>query len=1195
MENNNNEDQEELGFYFEKAADKFTDLVEDEDFKTDLVKFFTSGRYSYSDEELNKKGYEGLAKDFVEHMRVSNASEVTLLKDWNFVRSDNYDQDAKDAFGRLMFAYDNSADGGTTGLTKIFDYLEGVASSPTTWATVFTGGFGAGSKVAARGASAATQAAIRKTLLGSVSRTATRQAATRTIKNAVAANQLRKEALTVLPVSSIKREVARTALTSAAIEGAIEAPMSSLYHNVRSQAIDNYEYGFGDIAKDVTIAAAFGGGLGSVAGYVNAAKHQKSFDLLIEGSQAQAKRAAATRKAANATIKSSPEEATGIIQNFVNSLPALDPDLVKAGDDILADITKRVEKGQGVDQLLSSRGLSLDTIRSTTAFVIDMRRGAGVEDFTFDPNLRVTENMARLIEDKGAMGVEVLEKLRKKYGLTKEELGLIWRSEFSTAGKVLAQARKLKRSEDLTKLLTRAQTINQSGVAIVPSDVLAQAEKAAKEGRNVGSLFYRFAQESDSASIGMMTTQLGTTFANAFSSTLTVALDVSDNANLALIRALKTGDFRNSGKGILSVLKGLTVSRREADMLASIFAMDAPEEFARTFYRTARFDKALDYDSVVGRLVRKANMFNSAVDYVFKKAVVYGEMDRYLKSLDPADAARFGSSVDDFLRKGLDINSLPKDIVDNALESSKRITMQRNYTGDASAFGKTARMVEDLNKKLPFVVSQGLGLPFPRFMANQIEYIADYTGAGIGYDALSNINNFIFGSKFVGDSLKTPSVRLARGMSGMYLLGGMMALDRLQPEGTDINSLVFTGGEEAGGVDISRVGGLLTGFRFLARVINDHIDGKENPDTWGDFALKFAEQSTSLTDLGWQGGVAGDIVTYLQSSNPEEKFRIQQSIQKSAGNWVSTFTYPAMIARDVYGQLEPQAAGTPFTADVTGRNLLFDFSKSGQFYQQATRFLPDIANLESWGMFRTSTSGERDIKSYANWASPFPTGGYNPITKQFGLESKPAKTDLTKELADLRMEPFDLRTFVYGSATYANPVSRPLIDEIMAKTFSDYFTFAKRELKAVDGRSYDQLNTREKRKFIEDQTVSYFNEVSNTVDSFLQAAMNAEETLDGTKKGRVTRQVATAYMMNSYRVEMNRIEKDHKGLTAEVVQDVTGGVFTDPEDYFNQAFEDYGVNAFEVAMNRRLEVLTRMSQAAEARETDRAPAVIGVR
>jgi len=166
--------------YIQKAEDNyFTDLIGDETFGNDLKKFFTGGRYNYSQKEIEEKGVEGLANDFVEHMRFQSTNETTAVKDLLYVQRDfetnekvsgsksrdRQFKEGKKAFGRLMQAYDMSAGGGDGSLASKLegagDYLRAFASSPSTIATAATLGTGIFSKIAAKGASKGAQMSLR--------------------------------------------------------------------------------------------------------------------------------------------------------------------------------------------------------------------------------------------------------------------------------------------------------------------------------------------------------------------------------------------------------------------------------------------------------------------------------------------------------------------------------------------------------------------------------------------------------------------------------------------------------------------------------------------------------------------------------------------------------------------------------------------------------------------------------------------------------------------------------------------------------------------------------------------------------------------------------------------------------------------------------------------------------------------------
>ena len=94
--------------YINKAPDTdFVNLTEDDDFKRDLVRFFSGGRYKYTKDEMREIGCDGLTKEFVEHMRAQSWNEVTAVKDLNYVKNKKRSQRGKDACARLTKACGN--------------------------------------------------------------------------------------------------------------------------------------------------------------------------------------------------------------------------------------------------------------------------------------------------------------------------------------------------------------------------------------------------------------------------------------------------------------------------------------------------------------------------------------------------------------------------------------------------------------------------------------------------------------------------------------------------------------------------------------------------------------------------------------------------------------------------------------------------------------------------------------------------------------------------------------------------------------------------------------------------------------------------------------------------------------------------------------------------------------------------------
>ena len=104
---------------------------------------------------------------FMEHMRYQNVNEITALRDLEYAQNAN--RQGKQTFARLIDAYDRiddleeASDYGR----MMLDYAQGIATAPSTYLGIVTGGVGKGAAVAG------TQAAkigLRKVLSSAIAR-----------------------------------------------------------------------------------------------------------------------------------------------------------------------------------------------------------------------------------------------------------------------------------------------------------------------------------------------------------------------------------------------------------------------------------------------------------------------------------------------------------------------------------------------------------------------------------------------------------------------------------------------------------------------------------------------------------------------------------------------------------------------------------------------------------------------------------------------------------------------------------------------------------------------------------------------------------------------------------------------------------------------------------------------------------------
>ena len=774
--------------YLENIEEKnFMDLVKEDDFKVDLVRFFSGGRYNMSKREMKEQGFEKLAQKFAEHMRFQSAHDATALKDLNYVRDKGANILGKQSFGNLIQAWDNVESVGKTKTagwrdTATADYAEAIIKSPSTFLGM--GSFGL-SKAAAKAATKGTQILVRKQL---------------------------KDYFT-------KNVMIKGAVTGAVTEGAIGAATAGAAGETREDLSDmgayteGYDYTTADLAKDTTLSATLGAAGGSLGALLTKKKAINVEELIGK----QQKTNAANAKKANAKSKETLENASAERSNFaVNRTldmeatlaarrgdrskgvlkDALDPDKVKQGEAL-----KQSLLDTSVEASLSS-GLDLTTLRSITAATIEL-----ADTINLKPNERITSKISSLIDGGDIDVTKVVPDLMEKYDLTKEQFSLIYLADLSEAGKKLAEASKVSRAvgktpevaesevlgASLNKLSSRGlSTIDDLKAAEITANVVKNSAFSSATGKAIKGAYYTL-QEMDQMRIAFMTSQPATTARNVTSTALLAAVEMSDEFYRGMYRTITRQEgagLGNTVRNMTATLRGMSMDSATAQVAREMLELEMPDSYARTFHETMRSEMSGQSQSAFAKAGRFVNILNTATDTVFKEAAFFGSLDRQLRTLNNKE---LGTNVKDFIINKGKLDKLDKNIVDKALDDANRFTMQRTYMGDESIFGAGARMASDVNKKLPFLMSGVFGVPFPRYVANHIEMIADYTpllGEIINKLEKPNIGKGKI-KHITGDPYKSLEDRRVRQVTGgiLILLGYVLAQSKKGE--IDYKSLVY--------------------------------------------------------------------------------------------------------------------------------------------------------------------------------------------------------------------------------------------------------------------------------------------------------------------------------------------------------------------------------------------------------------------
>jgi len=1185
--------------YIENAADNdFTSLVNDKTFDQDLRDYFSGGRYNYTEKEMDEIGSDGLANDFVEHMRFQSLNEATAAKDLLYVLRDygtdvnknilptrknpkgmdfrgaadakrkksllpetqgrdNKFQDGRLAFGRLMTAYDNSNRGGTGAVETGGDYLRAFASSPSTIFTAGTFGFGAGTKAAAVLASKGTQLSIR----------------------AVVAKQLRANVSHKIVKDRLHKDLLKSALKaggqSFVVEGALGATSSIARNETRRQVIEDYEYTAGDVVKDTLIDGTIGAGMGSLFGLLGARSANKASDMIFEQVRNGEKVRRASLKSANEAIKSADpkvlnETVDDVVQVFGIlqakqkgvKLDPLDPDFVSLGDGIRSLILT----GKPNKEIAST--LSLDTIRSITAASLDMKTALKLK-----PNQRVTAAIAEAIERGDVITPEIVA-IKKKYSLSNEQFSYIFLSDLSRAGKVLQTGSVIK------KALTNIDTLSYNGISSISETQAANlftdvggevTETISKQRRSKTA---EALGQVDSLRIAYMTSQLGTTAANVGTGVFNTVVDISDNFWKNTIRSAK-GEVLPDGTikrrwvgGTFSTLRGMSWNRAEAAVLKDLMLEETPLAFRELFYETVKGMDVSGSNSLLPKLGRVLNTLNIATDAVFKEAALFSGLDRKLRELNNPN---LGTSLSDFLTRtkpdgsNMTLSDLPEGVMDYAVDNAQRFTFQKGFKKDTSLFGHGARGLQSLHHKVPFLVSVGMDTPFPRYIANHLEYAHDYSGIGMLTGGLDKLDQMIGGLQNTrkttlvgGDVNKTFLDRTSRTLTGAMMTMGGFGL-AVEKEGKiDFDKYVSVTKTE---VDLSRMAGPWGINLLMGDALYRYIYG-----------LPYNKTATNENVLDILGGIPdlssgafefeSNLIRNLVKSS--EQGTATPELEKNLGDILATFTYPQTFARDFYSQYDYDSAGNPFTRDLEPsktageRNMLEDIIHSNLLKNQATRFLVDTPMMDytqSW------SKGKRtgfDYKLYTPF-NPDPIGSWNPMTKSFGAVEEPPSSLIQQEMTLLGLQDYKM----YGDRVVPNPTIQYQTSYMLSQKMPFLFKAWKETFRLggnYGDRTYDQLGNDYTKK--RDALESFIDQTISTHSKAVQ------EQLDSAVLNPELKRKVVGYVRNQYELQAAIFNRSYGNL--DKVVKFYGDEFEGAE-----TSKEYIENAgsIEDEINRRLRII----------------------
>ena len=974
-------DKTHYNYYTAEAMQnkKLSDLTTDSAFLNDAVTFMKSSRLNYTDEDFEDMSASDITDKVLEHMRYQSVNERTMYKDYSYIADKTTPMEERQAFSRLMFAFDNAKGEGLfdRGAEKIQDYAGAIVSSPTTMASVAAGLFtgGAGTVAVKAGAELAKGAG-----------------------KAVSASMLRSAAL-----GSLKR-----AAITAAVDGSIGAAADLANQRIRQiggKTIgEETDVSLGQAAVSGAMAAvpgAVGFGLGRLA-------NNKASKRLLEAGQLGeealiARRAAAKEAAKNVSSKAKKTDEGKAVLKYVsnNLLRAIDPRMVEEGNIVRGDLFS----ADLPDGLIG--GFDVDTIQSIAAAGYEVAEEMGVTDDMLKSGTRITEVIADSISRGDGKAMAVIDNVRAKYGLSREQLSTAYAAEVSDAARILRSSRTARDRAYADKV----DALFEEGMSPVTKEEMEVMEGVKQ---SISSITINNLKDLENARRMFMTSQLATTQRNNIFSVAMTGIDMVDQLTTTAVRAVRPSaeaSARDTVEGTLDNFKYLTSDSYVAEALTTMLKESAPKRMQKVFFDAAIAEEAVAGSTKFSKVGAAVNVLNTMSDRVIKRAVIAGSIDRQLKQLGNEE---LGTSVMDLMRKGR-TQDLPDDILQEALDEALSFTFQKRFGGKGAsaenkAVGALVRTIHNYGLTL--------AIPFPRYLASQAKFVSDYTG-------LTVLRRMATGRR-VADAEFGKAATGAMGLLGLVNIyqDKVHDLTSWHEVRDPLNNRTY---------DAQSAMGPLTAQAYMADYVARRLEGmptKPAKEVRSDLA-KILGTSEFRPDTG----LVDAFMTGLDGQG-WDKFSRQMS------DIVTPVTYPAAVFKDFYGQFDPRSSFLANTEDATFSMLdLGGSNMRMNVYQRLTRQLPDFntdemattfnemfgTNIDSDGVLSyleffssaTRTQFQRDYSKDAygddlkydalrmNVLGDSPLRILDPLDKQLtGLSGRPPKNALEREITYLQLDPF---------------------------------------------------------------------------------------------------------------------------------------------------------------------------------------------
>ena len=742
----------------------------------------------------DRKGYElkdlASAEDiysaFVSHMRDADVNELTAGNDLAHIIG--LEDEDKLQIGKLYSTWDRMESGETGFWGAVKDYGLGVATAPSTYIGLVTGGAG---KLLGAGGAIAARVAARQATVGAL-----RASMQRAVAPAGAA------ITKALP----KGLVSRKAVEGAAGAGVTEAIAGGYRGYAAEQArvegsLGEREFGTGRVIRETVVGGLAGGFLGAGVGALTGKRQMSALGLLKRAKGAEEERIIAAQEAMaqeilypttidtsgvsklGKSVTVTAEEQTDEFVNVLNHIrktgfgkEALDKDKVKEGlqyfDKRLispVDPEKATSPSKGLHRFLKAFSSEEDLQFRLAGATIEILKTAMKTPAraTGEPILkklklnlkedRVTTVLAKILNgfDDEAAKTEFISTLLQKYDLTLPQFTSLYVAELSNAGRVLGLQSAVVRSvsaalSDLVEVPVTVKKVDPTDVTKTVDEVETAAltedaeafVRAMEKGANVTGLFRKLTRgtvstikEYDKFTKAMMTIQPATTIRNLENATLRTGMYIFTNfleGGLDTATALMRKGARPDDPVVQkAVVDGVLKLKKPVDFVRNLF--DNAE--ARAFADIFQTNMQPEYRNLFRALADIEGTTHGAgplTKFARKANALNTYIDNSFKR------AVFVSELSQRVggRKALinlseqgRFNQIPTKHIQESMDEALDFTYQTRFTGA----GKKEYGVFDANSAADIfirafsvpVVGSGF-IPYPRFIASMVKHNFQY-------------------------------------------------------------------------------------------------------------------------------------------------------------------------------------------------------------------------------------------------------------------------------------------------------------------------------------------------------------------------------------------------------------------------------------------------------------------------------------